>query len=318
MKKKLLMIVALSLGLSLSACDLALPPIDSATPASKENTRDTSSTSSSSSSAEADVSDSSDSSGSVNVSRTEATTSESKASEPSETGSVSSSESLTTTTPAPTTTPGITTEPSKPQSDAEPTPKPGLEGIIDALDPNKNDKDRKGSKFNPYAIGEAAPFDGYETIFDPFRAEVVVQKVIRGKDALKMVKDASSINPAPDEGKEYLVAQVLVKITDSKNEEIVGVSPYFFSLAREDGRMYGDISLFRSVTPVLEPLRVGETSLAYITFQVAKDDENPYIVFLSRANRGLWFSTDPDYEGKLELSTAPSESRELIIKDGKN
>jgi hypothetical protein len=310
------MIVALSLGLSLSACDLALPPIDSPTPASKENTRDTSSPSSASSTTEADISDSSGTSVSVDVSRTEATTSESKASEPSETGSASSSESLTTTTP--TTTPGITTAPSKPQPDAEPTPKPGLEGIIDALDPNKNDKDRKGSKFNPYAIGEAAPFDGYETIFDPFRAEVVVQNVIRGKDALKMVKDASSINPAPDEGNEYLVAQVLVKITDSKNEEIVGVSPYFFSLAREDGRMYGDISLFRSVTPVLEPLRVGETSLAYITFQVAKDDENPFIVFLSRANRGLWFSTDPDYEGKLALSTAPSESRELIIKDGKN
>ncbi len=313
------MIVALSLGLSLSACDLALPPIDSPTPASKENTRDTSSTFSSSSTTKEDVSDSSDTSASVDVSNTEATTSESKASEPSETGSASSSESLPTTTPEPTTTPaGSTTAPSKPQPDAEPTPKPGLEGIIDALDPNKNDKDRKGSKFNPYAIGEAAPFDGYETIFDPFRAEVVVQKVIRGKDALKMVKDASSINPAPDEGKEYLVAQVLVKITDSKNEEIVGVSPYFFSLAREDGRMYGDISLFRSVTPVLEPLRVGETSLAYITFQVAKDDENPYIVFLSRANRGLWFSTDPDYEAKLELSTAPSESRELIKKDGKN
>ncbi len=314
MKKKLLMIVALSLGLSLSSCDLALPPIDSPTPASKENTRDTSS----SSTTKEDVSDSSDTSASIDVSKTEATTSESKASKPSETGSASSSESLPTTTPKPTTKPGITTVPSKPQPDAEPTPKPGLEGIIDALDPNKNDKDRKGSKFNPYAIGEAAPFDGYETIFDPFRAEVVVQKVIRGKDALKMVKDASSINPAPDEGNEYLVAQVLVKITDSKNEEIVGVSPYFFSLAREDGRMYGDISLFRSVTPVLEPLRVGETSLAYITFQVAKDDENPYIVFLSRANRGLWFSTDPDYEGKLELSTAPSESRKLIIKDGKN
>lgn len=314
MKKKLLMIVALSLGLSLSSCDLALPPIDSPTPASKENTRDTSS----SSTTKEDVSDSSDTSASIDLSKTEATTSESKASKPSETGSASSSESLPTTTPKPTTKPGITTVPSKPQPDAEPTPKPGLEGIIDALDPNKNDKDRKGSKFNPYAIGEAAPFDGYETIFDPFRAEVVVQKVIRGKDALKMVKDASSINPAPDEGNEYLVAQVLVKITDSKNEEIVGVSPYFFSLAREDGRMYGDISLFRSVTPVLEPLRVGETSLAYITFQVAKDDENPYIVFLSRANRGLWFSTDPDYEGKLELSSAPSESRELIIKDGKN
>ncbi len=110
-----------------------------------------------------------------------------------------------------------------------------------------------------------------------------------------MVKDASSVNPDPDDGYEYLVAQVLVKITDSKNGETVGVSPYFFSLAREDGRMYGDVSLFRAITPVLSTLRVGETSIGYICFQVDQNDPNPFIVFLSRAHGGIWFSTeDPE------------------------
>ncbi len=158
-----------------------------------------------------------------------------------------------------------------------------------------------GSIRNPLAPGETAHFDGYDTLFDPFRADVSVQQIYRGTEALQMVKDASTVNPDPDPGYEYLVAQVLVKITASKNGEAVGVSPYFFSLAREDGRMYGDVSLFRAITPVLSTIHVGETSIGYICFQVEKADQNPFIVFLSRAHGGIWFSTS-------ENSSEPTSS----------
>ncbi len=164
----------------------------------------------------------------------------------------------------------------------------------------------KGSIAEPYSIGEIAKFDGYDTIFDPFKADVMIQNIYRGYAAQKMVKDASPINPAPQPDHEYLIAQVLVKVTESKNDEIVGVSPYFFSLAREDGRMYGDVNLFRAVTPVLEPLRVGETSIAYICFQVAKSDENPYIVFLSRAHDGIWFETNEADTSDFSNETLPT------------
>lgn len=163
----------------------------------------------------------------------------------------------------------------------------------DILSGNK-DKDDAATFSHPMQIGGVAHFDGYDTLFDPFRADVSVQQVFRGNQALQMVKDASPLNPPPKAGQEYLVAQVLVKITASKNSEVVDVSPYFFSLAREDGRMYGDVTLFRSVTPVLSAINVGETSIGYICFQVDKEDKNPYIVFLSRAHGGLWFKTWQD------------------------
>lgn len=170
------------------------------------------------------------------------------------------------------------------------------------------DEDKVGSISHPYRIGDLAKFDGTNTIFDPFKAEVSIQKVYRGAEALKMVRDSSPINPLPSDGFEYLIAQVLVKITDSKNQETVGVSPYFFSLARDDGRMYGDVSLFRAVTPILEPLRVGETSIAYITFQVAESDDNPFIVFLSRANNGIWFTTEVSEESEITIPFSVSEN----------
>lgn len=163
-----------------------------------------------------------------------------------------------------------------------------------------------GSLSNPHELGDVAYFDGYDTLFDPFRAEVSVQQIFRGNAALQMVKDASNLNPAPKPGKEYLVAQVLVKILASKNSETVGVNPYYFSLAREDGRMYGDVTLFRSITPVLSTLNVGETSIGYVCYELDKNDERPYIVFLSRAHGGIWFKayeseseeTKMDYSGK--------------------
>lgn len=162
------------------------------------------------------------------------------------------------------------------------------------LDRDKN-KDKDGSIHKPHKIGETAHFDGSETLFDPFKSEVKIQEIYRGKSALKMIKDASIFNPEPEEGKEYMVAQVLVKITASKNQEIVGLSPNYFSLANgKDGRMYGDVTLIRNITPVLSPIEEGETSIGYICFSVDKDDQNPYIVFLSRANGGIWFQTTED------------------------
>lgn len=175
--------------------------------------------------------------------------------------------------------------------------------IISGLQENE-----EASFSNPMPVGETAHFDGYDTLFDPFRAEVSVQQVFRGNKAYQMVRDASALNPEPKEGQEYLIAQVLVKITDSKDSEKVDVSPYFFSLAREDGRMYGDVTLFRSVTPVLSAIDVGETSIAYICFQVDKTDENPYIVFLSRAHGGLWFRTSDEEESEETTSETTSGS----------
>ena len=161
---------------------------------------------------------------------------------------------------------------------------------------NNDDEDAKGeSSRNPYNVGELANFDGYDTLFDPFRAEVIIQNVVRGSDALQMVKDANPFNPNPAPNSEYLIAQVLVKAIASKNQESIGLSPYFFSLANgEDLRMYGDVTLIGNVKPVLSPIQIGETSIGYICFQVNKTDTNPYIVFLSRANGGIWFNTNTE------------------------
>lgn len=162
------------------------------------------------------------------------------------------------------------------------------------LDKDKN-KDKNGSMHKPHKIGETAYFDGSETLFDPFKSEVKIQEIYRGESAFKMIKDASIFNPEPEDGKEYLVAQVLVKITSSRNQEVVGLSPYYFSLANgKDGRMYGDVTLIRNITPVLSPIEEGETSIGYICFSVDKEDQSPYIVFLSRANGGIWFQTTED------------------------
>ncbi len=215
------------------------------------------------------------------------------------------------TTSEATTTPEVT-EPTtqrttRPTSEVTTSTRDPFDILDDIFNPGEPDAE-PGTIEDPYYIGQTAQFDGYDTFFDPFRADVSVQQIYRGQQALQMVKDASSINPAPESGHEYLVAQVLVKVTASKNGESVGVSPYFFSLAREDGRMYGDVTLFRAITPVLSAIEVGETSIGYICFEVAKTDETPFIVFLSRAHGGLWFTTEEATEESDVTSVIYSKS----------
>lgn len=153
----------------------------------------------------------------------------------------------------------------------------------------------KGTAREPYKIDEVAHFDGSDSLFDLFQAEIIVQEVYRGDKALEMVKSASPLNPNPDPGNEYLVAQVLVHVTASKNNEPVALSNYFFSLASgEKQALYDDTTLLAHITPNLEPLEVGETSIGYVCFEVDKADKNPYIVFLPRANNGLWFYTSEE------------------------
>lgn len=177
------------------------------------------------------------------------------------------------------------------------------------LDKDKN-KGKTGSMHKPHKISETAYFDGSETLFDPFKSEVKIQEVYRGESAFKMIKDASIFNPEPEDGKEYLVAQVLVKITASRNQEVVGLSPYYFSLANgNDGRMYGDVTLIRNITPVLSPIEEGQTSIGYICFSVDKKDENPYIVFLSRANGGIWFQTTEDNEDTEDIENTKTTNK---------
>lgn len=224
---------------------------------------------------------------------------------PAETTETAAETTTPVTTPAVTTRPlSATTRQTTSASTEEPTVSPWMVFV-----PGQTDN-KKGSIKQPYRVGEVARFDGYGTLFDPFRADVSVQQVFRGNEALQMVKDASPLNPSPNPGQEYLIAQVLVKITASKNSEQVDLSPYYFSLARENGRIYGDVTLFRAVTPVLSALKIGETSIGYICFQIDKTDTSPYIVFLSRAHGGTWFKTtpndeEPDVTGTGNASASP-------------
>ncbi len=236
---------------------------------------------------------------------TEATTSAPTESTPTTTAGIDSTTTEETTAEV---TTELTTEATTEEEVEETTPRASVSMTDETTEPTTTApvvEEDKGKFSNPYQVGETAYFDGYDTLFDPFRAEVVIQQIYRGPEALQMVKDASPINPDPEEGKEYLIAQVLVKVNASKNQESVGLSNYFFSLANgADARMYGDVTLLRNVTPALSPIQIGETSIGYVTFEVNQDDPSPYIVFLSRAHGGIWFETNNEAE------TTPSSLNE--------
>ncbi len=306
MRRNRLLIISASLALTLLAasCQRVAPPLVSSTPSAAESSTTTSSASVTTSSASVTTTSvpsdtTSTTTASVVTTTTTLTTASTSTAQPSTSAS---------TLPVETSTGVTTAVVTSPSSSTRATRDP-LDEFFEIIN-GTTQSSQAGSFSNPYSIGETATFDGYDTLFDPFRADVSVQEVFRGPQALQMVKDASSLNPEPRSGQEYMVAQVLVKITASLNGESVGVSPYFFSLARQDGRMYGDVTLFRAIPPVLSTINVGETSIGYICFQVDKDDEDPFIVFLSRAHGGIWFHTS-----ELRSESGPDVTTSFRSKD---
>ncbi|WP_455716349.1 hypothetical protein [Anaerosporobacter sp.] len=166
-----------------------------------------------------------------------------------------------------------------------------------------------GTRTNPLPFNTTVLFNGNDTLFDKYQAELTLLDVVRGPDALAMVLDANEFNSEPAEGKEYLLAKFKIRALSSEDDAMIDINNASFSLVSEDGTVYDSFISISDINPSLREMYAGATMEGYACFEVNTDDINPSIVFLERNNNGIWFSTNPNT--KLpEGSTAyvPAES----------
>lgn len=65
---------------------------------------------------------------------------------------------------------------------------------------------KAGTRKNPLPYKTTALFDGMDTIFDTYKAEITLLEVVRGDKAWEMAKAANQFNTEPGEEKEYIFA----------------------------------------------------------------------------------------------------------------
>ena len=141
----------------------------------------------------------------------------------------------------------------------------------------------KGTKSNPFKIGETATFNGMETIFDDFKIELTVIEVIRGDEATAMFSND------PDEGEEFYLVKFKVKAIESKDDKAIRLNNAMFDIVNKDGVTYGALVSATGIKKFDEIYAGAETE--GFVYQIINAGDEPLIVFLTRNNNGIWFST---------------------------
>lgn len=166
--------------------------------------------------------------------------------------------------------------------------------VPNTTDSSQQTTNQVGTRTNPLPFNTTVLFNGNDTLFDKYQAELTLLNVVRGPDALAMVLDANEFNSEPAEGKEYLLAKFKIRALSSDNDAMIDINNASFSLVSENGNVYDSFITVSNIKPSLREMYAGATQEGYACFEVNTDDKNPSIVFLERNNNGIWFSTNPD------------------------
>ena len=145
-----------------------------------------------------------------------------------------------------------------------------------------------GTRENPVAWGSS------EVFFDEFynyEVEIAVTEVLRGSEALQLVKDMNSLNTDPPAGKEYMLAKVRVKGISSKNGEKISLLPsFYFECASQSGTGYA-YKIVYGLNPTISDVYPGGETEGYLCYIVDASDA-PLIGFRGSGIGGtLWFAT---------------------------
>jgi hypothetical protein len=122
-------------------------------------------------------------------------------------------------------------------------------------------------------------FDLDKSATEAFSATVTIVEVLRGAEAADLVKNAYVHNPSAGMGKEFVLAWVRAKITDSKNKNNVVLSDIRMNMRcySGDGDAYV-VANPTNINPINEqPKSVGDTVEGWIAFAVDRNDPEPRV-----------------------------------------
>ena len=141
------------------------------------------------------------------------------------------------------------------------------------------------SSTNPASIGETVPSmielgSVNSSIYD---TAITVLEVIRGKEAMNLLKKTDSKNKKPAKGYEYILVKVKFDLTGRAVTDImslaIGDSPLQWVALTSDLNDYPPISAILPKPALAGNLKAGDSMEGWAAFAVEKKDKNPVMVF---------------------------------------
>lgn len=128
---------------------------------------------------------------------------------------------------------------------------------------------------------------------EKFDIGLTVIETIRGTEAWNIIKAANQFNRKPDEGNEYLLAKIKVRVISSEHDDVqFSVNNQTFTLVSASGADYSSRVLVID-DPINAHLYAGAEAEGWAVFQMKKNDPSPLITVARdpRGRGGVWFKT---------------------------
>lgn len=126
----------------------------------------------------------------------------------------------------------------------------GVDEDRDVDDEDVTDKDVTeagdlGTRDKPYPLGEKVLVEYDDFVYGNVQAEVTVNSMIRGEEAEQIVMNENEFSEPSGEGKEYVIANITVKLIDIEESEHYSEFGYdipFFEWVSITGRTYDEFT----------------------------------------------------------------------------
>ena len=154
------------------------------------------------------------------------------------------------------------------------------------------------TRAQPAPIGAAVRYDG-SSYMNKAVTDLTVVEVIRGAQALQMIRSWNTFNPHPANGEEYIVILVRAAAVAAQTGVQAEVYDYDFTLISADGAEY-EYAYAADSPQELTALYEGASCEGYVVGLV-KEDDSPLMVYLKDSDTPLWFDLN---------AYAPAEHRD--------
>jgi hypothetical protein len=151
------------------------------------------------------------------------------------------------------------------------------------------------SRLNPAGLNETIKFifeNGYESgTLTPkkYTANITVKDIIRGDQAITMIKAANQFNDEPSSGYDYILMKIKFELLDAPDQ--YDLNGYSFKLVSNKGKDYESVSVVQPEPKLQCNLYKGASNEGYATFKVETTDDKPVLTFGRdyNGNGGAWF-----------------------------
>jgi hypothetical protein len=132
--------------------------------------------------------------------------------------------------------------------------------------------------------------EGYVTGTESIEARITVLEVVRGGKAYDLMRTASSSNPPPASGVEYICARIRFEFgaKGASGDLSYGIRAEQFASVSDNGRQYERPSVVPPKPELGGRLYPGDSLEGWIALVVSVEDKKPLMTFGNNYNR-IWF-----------------------------